>query len=66
MRNEERKQATNTAKSLLRWITGRDQLNEREEADLKTRWQARLILTKGDNIEELWAGIKTLRNKVSA
>ena len=66
MRNEERKQAIDTSKSLLRWITGRDQLSEREEADLKSKWQARLILPEGDSIDELWAGIKTLRDKVSA
>ena len=66
MRSEERKLAIETATSLLMWITGRSQLSEREEDELKTKWQARLILPPGDNKDELWAGIKALRDKVSA
>ena len=66
MRNEDRKQAILTSKRLLRWTTGVDQLNDREEADLKSNWQARLTLPAEDHVDELWEEIKVLHRKVSA
>ena len=59
MRNESRKQATDTAKRVLRWITGLDE----NEDELRDEYQSRLIPTP-DEIAAEWEKIQELRRSV--
>ena len=65
MRNESRKPATDTAKKVLRWITGHYQADDREEAKLRDEWQDQLILPHGENVAGLWEKVRKLRDHVS-
>ena len=59
MRSEERKSATDTAKQILRWMTGIHQAVERDEDNLRKNWQARLgHLPDSDRPDELWKEIR--------
>ena len=66
MRSESRKQATDTAKKVLRWITGHYQADDREEAVLMDEWQGQLLLPPGENSDGLWEEVRTIRNNVSS
>ena len=66
MRNEGRKQATDTAKRVLRWITGYYQANEREEAELKNEWEEQLILPPDESSLGLWERVRAMREYASS
>ena len=65
MRNEGRKQATDTAKRILRWLTGLYQANEQEESELRNEWEAQLLLPPDESVEGLWGKVRALRDDVS-
>lgn len=65
MRSDDRRRATDTAKQVLRWMTGIHQADEREEENLRKNWQARLgHLPDSDNPDELWREVKNRRSDV--
>lgn len=65
MRNESRRQATDTAKKLLRWMTGDYQANDREESDLQDEWIRQLSPSPSDECaEELWESLRATRDHV--
>ena len=66
MRSESRKPATDTAKKVLRWITGHYQADIREEKKLKGEWEDQLILPHDENGDGLWEKVIRLREDVSA
>ncbi len=66
MRNEGRKQATDTAKRVLRWITGHYQTNEREEEELRNEWEEQLMLPPDESSAGLWNQIRATREHVSS
>ena len=66
MRSEGRKQATDTAKRVLRWITGLYQTNEREEEELRTEWEEQLLLLPDESSLGLWNEIREMRENVSS
>ena len=62
MRNESRKPAVETAKRAIRWIIGDYQTNNREEDKLMKEWKDQLILPQGENPNDLWLKVKTMRD----
>ena len=66
MRSETRKQGTDTAKKVLRWVTGHYQADEREEAQLREEWQDQLSLPPDETVEGLWDKVRALRADVCA
>lgn len=66
MRNEGRKQATDTAKRVLRWMTGLYQTNEREEEELRKEWEEQLLLLPDESSTGLWNGVREMRENVSS
>lgn len=66
MRNEGRKQATDTAKRVLRWITGYYQTNEREEEELRNEWEEQLLLPPDESTAGLWNEVRQMREHASA
>ena len=65
MRNEGRKQATDNAKRVLRWLTGLYQANEQEEAALSQEWQELLMLPPDELTGELWEQVREARDHTS-
>ena len=65
MRNEGRKQATDTAKRVLRWITGSDQADEREEDRLRNELEEQLILPPEESTLGLWEEVRAKREHAS-
>ena len=65
MRNEGRKQATDTAKRVLRWITGSDYANEREEGRLKKEWEEQLVLPPEESTLGLWEEVRAKQEHAS-
>ena len=65
MRNEGRKQATDTAKRVLRWITGSDQADEREEDRLRNELEGQLILPPEESTLGLWGEVRAKREHAS-
>ena len=66
MRSEGRKQATYTAKRVLRWITGYYQTNEREEEELRNEWTEQLLLPPDESSASLWNEVRELREHASS
>ena len=66
MRSEGRKQATDTAKRVLRWMTGHYQTNEREEEELRNEWGEQLLLPPDESSAGLWNQIRAMREHVSS
>ena len=66
MRNEGRKQATDTAKRVLRWMTGYYQTNEREEEELRNEWEEQLLLPPDESSAGLWNQIRAMREHASS
>ena len=66
MRNEGRRQATDTAKRVLRWITGYYQTNEREEEELRNEWTEQLLLPPDESSAGLWNEIREMREHASS
>ena len=66
MRNEGRKQATDTAKRVLRWITGYYQTNEREEEELQNEWEEQLLLPPDESSAGLWNDVREMREHASS
>lgn len=68
MASESRKQATDTAKKVLRWITGVYQPNEREEEDLQNEWEERIRgqLPPDENSSSLWNEVREMRENASS
>lgn len=66
MRNEGRKQATDTAKRVLRWIAGNYQTNEREEEELRNEWTEQLQLPPDENSAGLWNQVREMREHASS
>ena len=64
MRNESRKQAVDTAKRILRWVTGHYQPDAREESDLRLEWEDQLRLPPDENAENLWEEVRAMRDSV--
>ena len=67
MRSEGRNDAIYTAKRVLRWITGLDQTDEREEEALREEWEDQLngMLPPDENSGDLWHKVRELREHVS-
>ncbi len=66
MRSEERKDAADCAKRMLRWFLGLDEYNVDEIEALKTEW--RQLLLPGPSDEEFqvrWARVESVRQEVS-
>lgn len=66
MRNESRKPAMETAKKILRWMTGLYQASVQEEDELKNEWQDRLILPPNENKDELWEEVRESQNRIAS
>ena len=66
MRSEGRKQATDTAKRVLRWIAGYYQTNEREEEELRNEWTEQLQLPPDESPAGLWNEVREIREHVSS
>ena len=66
MRNEGRKPATDTAKRVLRWITGYYQTNEREEEELRNEWTEQLQLPPDESSTGLWTKVCEMREHASS
>ena len=66
MRNEGRKPATDTAKRVLRWITGHYQTDEREEEELRNEWEEQLLLPPDERSAGLWNEVREMREHVSS
>ena len=66
MRNEGRKQATDTAKRVLRWIAGYYQTNEREEEELRNEWTEQLQLPPDETPAGLWNEVREMREHASS
>ncbi|MCZ0939398.1 MAG: DGQHR domain-containing protein [Caldilineaceae bacterium] len=64
MRNEGRKDAIDTSKRVLRWMTGLYQSNLREESQLENEWQDQLLLPPDESSEGLWDNVRTIRDNV--
>ena len=64
MRNEGRKQAVDSAKRVLRWITGLYQANAQEESQLEIEWQAQLLLPQDESSKGLWEKVGRIRDNV--
>ncbi len=65
MRSESRKQAVATAKSVLMWIVGHYQANDKEEDRLMNTWRDLLILPPNEDPTELWEKVREARDIVS-
>lgn len=66
MRNEGRKQAADTAKRVLRWITGAYQTDEREEEELCNEWREQLLLPPEESSSGLWDKVREMRDHASS
>ena len=66
MRNEGRKQATDTAKRVLRWIAGYYQPNVQEEEELQNEWEEQLLLPPDETPGGLWTQVRKMREDVSS
>ena len=66
MRNEGRKPATDTAKKVLRWMTGHYQTDEREEEELRNEWAEQLLLPPDDSSAGSWTKIREMREHASS
>ena len=64
MRSESRKPAVETAKRLLRWLTGHYQLEANEEEQLRSEWEDLLILPPDENRNGLWDEIRAKRERI--
>ena len=59
IRSEERKQAQNLAKRIVKWQIGLDELAEDEVAELREDWELMLLpALVPEKINELWAAIE--------
>ena len=66
MRNESRTPAMNTAERVLRWIIGKYQATDEEEAIMMSEWDELLILPPGENPKDLWEKVREMRYHVSS
>lgn len=64
MRSESRKPAMDTAESLLRWLTGLFQADEREERELRERWESHLVLPPEEPRDGLWDSVRHEHDRV--